>query len=65
MWNQFQWGQDKTLRQWIRESRLDGFGKLMVGIDPQDTEKQAIMARLKEQAGAAMANIQKLLATAG
>lgn len=65
MWNQFQWGQDKTLRQWIRESRLDGFGKLMVGIDPQDTEKQAIMTRLKEQAGAAMANIQKLLATAG
>jgi hypothetical protein len=65
MWNQFQWGQDKTLRQWIRESRLDGFGKLMVGIDPRDTEKQAIMARLKEQAGAAMANIQKLLATAG
>jgi hypothetical protein len=65
MWNQYQWGQDKTLRQWIRESRLDGFGKLMVGIDPQDTEKQAIMARLKEQAGAAMANIRKLLATAG
>ena len=36
----------------------------MVGIDPQNTEKQTIMARLKEQAGAAMANIQKLLATA-
>ena len=62
MWNQFQWSQDKTLRQWIRESRLDGFGKLMVGVDPQDTEKQAILARLKEQAGAAMANVQKLLA---
>jgi hypothetical protein len=62
MWNQFQWGQDKTLRQWIRESRLDGFGKLMVGINPHDTEKLAIIARLKEQAGAAMANIRKLVA---
>ena len=65
LWNQFQWGQDKTLRQWIRASRLDGFGKLMTGIDPQDHEKQAILARMKEQAGAAMANIQRLIASAG
>ena len=65
MWNQSQWGQDKLLRQWVRGSRLDGFGKLMVGVDPQDTEKQAILARLKEQARAATANLQKLLASAG
>lgn len=62
MWNQFQWGQDKALRQWIRDSRLDGFGKLMTGIDPQDHARLAIMARLKEQAAAAMANIQTLVA---
>jgi NAD(P)-binding Rossmann-like domain len=62
MRNQFQWGQDKELRQWIRASRLDGFGKLMAGADPQDMEKQAIMARLKEQAAAAMANLPKLMA---
>ncbi len=61
MMNQFQWGQDKELRQWVRESRLDGFGKLMTGIAPDDTEKQNIMARLKENAAAAMANLQKLL----
>jgi hypothetical protein len=65
LWNQYQWGQDKTLRQWIRTSRLDGFGKLMVGLDPQDAEKQAILARLKEQAMAAMANLQKLAAAGG
>jgi hypothetical protein len=64
MWNQFQWGQDKALRQWIRNSRLDGFGRLLVGIDPEDAEKQAILAGLKQQAGAAMANIQKLVAAA-
>jgi len=63
LWNQFQWGQDKALRQWIRESRLDGFGKLIVGIDPQDDEKLAILSRLKEQVGAAMANLRKLAAT--
>ena len=64
MWNQAQWGQDKALRQWVRESRLDGFGRLMVGIDPADTEKLAIMAKFREQAGAAMANVQKLIAAA-
>jgi hypothetical protein len=62
MRNQFQWGQDKALRQWIRDSRLDGFGKLMTGIDPNDVEKQAIMARLKEQSAAAMANLDRLIA---
>jgi NAD(P)-binding Rossmann-like domain len=60
--NQYQWGQDKALRQWIRASRLDGFGKLMSGVDPADAEKQAIMARLKENMGPAMANLQRLAA---
>ena len=62
LWNQGQWAQDKPLRSWIRDSRLDGFGKLMVNIDPQDAEKLAIIARLREQAGAAMANLPRLTA---
>ena len=65
LWNQFQWSQHKALRQWVRDSRLDGFGKLMTGIDPQDHAKLAILARLKEQAAGAMANIQALVAAAG
>ena len=62
MWNQAQWAQDKTLRNWMRESRLDGFGKLMTGIDPQDTEKLAVIGQMREQAMAAMANLPKLIA---
>lgn len=62
MANQLHWGQDKELRQWIRASRLDGFGKLMSGIDPQDSEKQDIIARFSEQAVAAMANLPRLIA---
>lgn len=62
MWNQFRWGQDKTLRAWIRASRLDGFGKLLGGVDKQDTEKQAVIAQLKMQAAAAMANLPALMA---
>lgn len=61
MLNQAQWGQHKALHQWIRNSRLDGFGKLMSGVDAQDTEKQAIMARLKQQVVAAMANLPRLI----
>ena len=62
--NQFQWSQDKTLRQWIRDSRLDGFGRLMSGIEPQDTHKLATVDQLRKNAVAAMANLPKLLAAA-
>ena len=62
MRNQLHWGQDKDLRQWIRNSRLDGFGKIIAGIDAQDTHKQAIVARMREQAAAAAVNLPKLMA---
>lgn len=58
-WNQCHWGQDKALRPWIRDSRLGGFGKPIDGIDPQDAEKRAIAARLKEQGQATMANMDR------
>lgn len=64
MMNQMQWSQDKTLRNWMRETRLDGFGKLMTGIDPSDADKLAVMADLRAQAAAAVANMPKLLASA-
>jgi hypothetical protein len=60
MGNQFQWGQDKGLRDWIRHSRLDGYGRLMTGIGPDDTEKLAIVARLREHTKAAAVNLQQL-----
>lgn len=60
LWNQMQWGQDKALRGWIRDCRLDGFGRLMTGIAPDDTGKQAILAKLKAQSMAAMANLPRL-----
>ncbi len=60
--NQMAWGQDKAVRQWLRDSRLDGFAKLIAGIDPQDTDKLATLARLRESTGAAMANYPRLMA---
>jgi hypothetical protein len=49
------------LRQWLRESRLDGFGKIVAGIDKADEEKQALLARLRAGAVAAMANMPRLM----
>jgi hypothetical protein len=65
MMNQMHWGQDKALRNWMRESRLDGFGKLMAHVDPNDAEKTAVLMGFRATAAAAMANIPRLLAAAG
>ncbi len=62
MWNQFHWSQDTELRQWVRASRLDGFGKLKASADRQDPAHQSILARLKDSAPAALANLTRLVA---
>ncbi|MEK8051444.1 NAD(P)-binding protein [Ideonella sp. DXS22W] len=62
--NQGLWAQDKALREWARRSRLDGFGHLTVGIDPQDGEKLAQLARLRDTTPLAVANLKKLVALA-
>jgi NAD(P)-binding Rossmann-like domain len=64
MRNQFVWSQDKTLRTWIRESRLDGFGKVVAAVPRDDLAKQAVLERLKTNAMAAMGNMPKLMAGA-
>ena len=60
MMNQFNWSQDKTLRAWIRDNRLDGFTKLISEIDPADETKMAIMGRIRENAPKAVGNLMKL-----
>ncbi len=60
--NQFQWSQHKEVRRWIHQSRLDGFSKVIAAADPDDAEKQAVLTRLKTNAMAAAANLQKLIA---
>lgn len=60
MWNQFHWSQDEALRRWIRQNRLDGFGRLIAESDRADEHKQAVLARYKQQAAAAMTNLSTL-----
>jgi hypothetical protein len=62
--NQLLWNQDAGLRQWIRDCRLDHFGRLAAVADKADAGKQALLARLKAQAAAATVNMPRLLAAA-
>lgn len=60
--NQFQWSQDKALRQWMRTSRLDAFGALVAGIEKTDVARQATLSQLRTHTMAAMANMPRLVA---
>ena len=62
MMNQAAWGQDKALRNWVRDSRLDGFGRVVAAADPNNPEQMAILGRLRSVAPAAAANLAKLAA---
>ncbi|MEO1426076.1 MAG: NAD(P)/FAD-dependent oxidoreductase, partial [Pseudomonadota bacterium] len=61
MMNQYHWGQDKDLRAWLKDNRLDGFSGLVAGIKPEETEKRAVMNRLRENSMPAMAKLQQFL----
>lgn len=60
MWNQFHWGQDRTLRRWVRENRLDGFGRMVAAADRDDARQQAVLGRIKASAVPAMTNLTAL-----
>jgi hypothetical protein len=62
MMNQYNWGQDKDLRVWLRNNRLDGFSKLVASIEKDDVEKQAIMKRMRDNSFPAMQKLQTFLA---
>ena len=63
MMNQFNWSQDKPLRQWVRDNRLDDFTKLTNNVDPDDKEKMDIMLRIRDNAPKAVGNLMKLAET--
>ncbi|MBC7605214.1 MAG: NAD(P)/FAD-dependent oxidoreductase [Ramlibacter sp.] len=63
MMNQHQWSQDAARRQWLRNSRLDGFAKMVAELDKSDTDRLAVLAKVRSIAMAAVANMHKLAAS--
>jgi hypothetical protein len=61
--NQFAWTANPDLAAWIADCRLDLSGAIVNRIDATDPAKLAILARLQEHAGPAVANLQRLAAT--
>ena len=61
MMNQALWGQNKALRSWMSEQRLDGFSKLVRGVKSSETAKHEILIRLRQSAMPAMAKLQSFL----
>jgi len=64
MMNQYKWGQDPEIRNWLLTNRLDGFSKMVADVNKDDAEKRAILKRLKDNVMPAMAKLQHFLAQA-
>ena len=60
--NQAAWSQDKGLRNWMRNIRLDAFSALVASVAPTETDKINILGQLRAASMAAAMNIPKLLA---
>lgn len=58
MMNQFAWSQDKELRAWIRDCRLDGFGKVVASVTAEEADKRAILEQFPVASMRAIANIR-------
>lgn len=57
--NQYNWGQDESLSEWILNNRLDGFSRL-VQRAKNDPEKGALLSRLRASGPDAVMNLIKL-----
>ncbi len=62
MMNQYNWSQEKDLRAWMRDNRLDGYSQLASNIQEEETEKLAIMKRLRDNAVPSVMKLQEYLA---
>jgi hypothetical protein len=62
MMNQYNWSQDKGLRTWLLNNRLDGFSKMMSSIAPDDEQKHAIIKRIRDSALPAVEKLQHFMA---
>lgn len=62
MMNQFNWSQEKELRYWLRNNRLDGFSQLVSRVVKEgDENKMAILNKMKSNMMPAVIKIQQLM----
>jgi len=47
MMNQYKWGRDKEIRDWLTNNRLDGFSAMIAMVGKDEIEKREILTRLR------------------
>lgn len=62
MVNQMTWSQDKELRKWLFNNRLDGFARVVRSASKEDEQKQAIIQRMRKAAMPAAMKLQQFMA---
>lgn len=62
MMNQYKWGQDKELRDWLIGNRLDGFSAMVAAVGKDETEKREILSRIRRSAMPAAMKLTQFLA---
>lgn len=62
MMNQYKWSQNPEIRDWLVTNRLDGFSKMVSDVSAEDTEKRAILKRLRNNAMPAALKLQQFIA---
>ncbi|MEC7290877.1 MAG: NAD(P)/FAD-dependent oxidoreductase, partial [Pseudomonadota bacterium] len=62
MMNQYNWSQEKDLRKWLLDNRLDGYSQLVSGIEEHETDKLAIMKRMRDYAVPSVMKLQQYVA---
>ncbi len=65
MMNQYNWGQDKGISQWLLKNRLDGFSDMVTSVSKEDTEKRAVLNRIRKNAPMAVMKLQQYLGELG
>ena len=60
--NRYVWGRDKGIAQWLVDSRLDGFSKMMHDVQEHEADKIAVMERLGAAIVPAVGKLKTLLA---
>ena len=61
MQNQFNWSQDKELRKWLYNNRLEGFAKLVADRPRDNPEHETLLKRMKENSFPAVIKLQQYI----
>jgi hypothetical protein len=62
MMNQYTWSQEKDLREWTLNNRLDGYSRMVANVKPEETEKVALLKSMRTNSMAAVLKLQNYIA---